>query len=215
MKKYLLSFALAFMSLTAFAQADYDKVMAEKVSKVETAKSAAEFQALTDDFHRIAGKNDSKWLPFYYAALASVQKGRTMMREGKTADLDFQAGLAEKYLAAAANVAPADNAEIHLLRKMAYSLRMMVNPQERFATYGKKAEEELKIAEKLDPNNPRVTLIKAEDTYFTPEQYGGSKTKGMELFKKSVAQFGSYTPKAAFEPNWGKAEAEYFVKQAK
>ncbi|WP_027378616.1 hypothetical protein [Chryseobacterium daeguense] len=215
MKKYLLSFALAFMSITAFAQADYEKAMKENIAKIETAKTPEEFTTLANNFHRISGKDENNWLPFYYAALANIQKGRALMRDGKTQDLDFIAGQAEKYIGAASHVAPTDNAEIHLLSKMAYSLKMMVNPQQRYMTDGVKAAEEMKKAEKLDPNNPRVALIKAEDTYFTPEQYGGSKTKGIEQFKEALAKFNSYTPKSEFEPNWGKAEAEYFVSTAK
>ena len=66
-------------------------------------------------------------------------------------------------------------------------------------------------AEKADPTNPRISLLKAEDTYFTPEQFGGSKTKGLELFQKSLDQFKVYKPKSTLDPNWGKGEAEYFL----
>jgi hypothetical protein len=215
MKKYLLSFALAFMSVTAFAQADYEKAMKENIVKIETSKTSEEFSTLVNNFHRLASKEANGWLPLYYAALANVQKGRALMREGKTQDLDFVASQADKYIGAAAQLSPTDNAEIHLVKKMMYSLKMMVNPQQRYMTDGAKATEELKIAEKLDPNNPRIALIKAEDTYFTPEQYGGSKTKGIEQFKEAVAKFNSYTPKSALEPNWGKSEAEYFINGAK
>ena len=46
MKKYLLSFALAFVSLTAFAQADYDKIMTEKIGRIEVCKTSEDFQTL-------------------------------------------------------------------------------------------------------------------------------------------------------------------------
>lgn len=211
MKKYLLSFALAFMSLTAFAQSDYEKIMSEKIAKIETCKTPEEFQALANDFQRIGSKESSQWLPPYYAAFSQIQKGRVMMRNGNMQELDGIAAQAEKYLGTAQSLAGADNAEIRLLKKMTYSLRMMVNPQQRFMTDGVRATEELSSAEKLDPGNPRIALIKAEDTYFTPEQYGGSKTKGMEMFKAAVAKFNAYKPKTALDPNWGRGEAEYFM----
>lgn len=211
MKKYLLSFALVLMSLTAFAQTDYEKIMAEKIAKIETCKTPEDFQALSNDFQRIGSKESSQWLPPYYAAFSQIQKGRVMMRNGNTQDLDGVAAQAEKYLGTAQSLAGGDNAEIHLLKKMAYSLRMMVNPQQRFMTDGARASEELSRAEKLDPSNPRITLIKAEDIYFTPEQYGGSKSKGIEMFRDAVSKFNAYKPKTALDPNWGKAEAEYFM----
>lgn len=211
MKKYLLSFALVLLSLTAFAQTGYEKAMTEKIAKMETCKTPEDFQVLANDFQRIAEKEKDKWQPLYYVAFSFIQKGRLQMRDGKTQDLDEPADQAMKYLASAESIS--DNAEIHLLKKMAYSLKMMVNPMQRYMTDGAKAATELATAEKLEPNNPRVALIKAEDMYFTPEQYGGSKTKGLELFKQALEKFNSYKPKTSIDPNWGKEEAEYFISQ--
>lgn len=211
MKKYLLSFALVLMSLIAFAQTDYEKIMSEKIGRIESCKTPEDFQTLSNDFQRIGSKESSQWLPSYYAALSQIQKGRVLMRNGNMQDLDGVAAQAEKYLGTAQNLVGADNAEIHLLRKMAYSLRMMVNPQQRFMTDGARASEELSRAEKLDPANPRIALIKAEDIYFTPEQYGGSKSKGIEMFKEALSKFNAYKPKTALDPNWGRGEAEYFL----
>lgn len=214
MKKYLLTFALSMMSFMAFAQADYEKIMSYKIAKLETTRSTDEFQALANDFERIGKKETKQWLPPYYAAFAYLQKGRMQMQSGKMSELSINADIADKYLDQAEAIAGKDNSEIHLLRKMAYSLRMMENPAERYMTDGMKAMEELKKAETLDPNNPRVALIKAEDTYFTPEQYGGSKEKGLEQFKAALVKFNAFKPKTALDPNWGKAEAEYFLSGA-
>lgn len=214
MRKYLLTFALSMMSFMAFAQADYEKIMSDKIAKLETTRSTDEFQALANDFERIGKKETKQWLPLYYAAFAYLQKGRMQMQSGKMSELSINADIADKYLDQAEAIAGKDNSEIHLLRKMAYSLRMMENPAERYMTDGMKAMEELKKAETLDPNNPRVALIKAEDTYFTPEQYGGSKEKGLEQFKAALVKFNAFKPKTALDPNWGKAEAEYFLSGA-
>ena len=212
MKKLLLSIALGLLSLNGAAQTNYEKVMTEKITKIETCKTAEEFNALANDFQRISVKETDKWLPNYYTALSHIQKGRVMMREGKLDQLDETADNAQKFVDLAMVVA-ANNSEIYLLQKMVYSLKMMVNPMERYMKYGMKAGEMLTKAEELNPNNPRVILIKAEDIYFTPEQYGGSKTKGMELFKLALEKFNSFKPKTALDPNWGKAEAEYFIAQ--
>lgn len=213
MKKLLLSLALSLVSLSTFAQTTYEKAMSDKIAKIETSKTADEFHALSNDFIRIAEKEKGKWLPNYYAALAQIQKGRTLMREGKMDQLDAAADAAQKYVDLAM-AADANNSEIYLLQKMIYSLKMVVNPMERYTTFGMKADEQLKKAESLNPENPRVALIKAEDTYFTPAQYGGSQTKGIELFKVALEKYSSFKPKTALDPNWGKSEAEYFVGQA-
>lgn len=213
MKKYLLSFALVCMSLVSYAQSNYEKIMTEKISKLETCKTPEDFQTLANDFQRIADKEKGKWQPNYYTAFSYIQKGRVLMREGKMQTLDEVADQAQKYVDAAES-AEKNNSEIHLLQKMIYSLKMMVNPMERYMTFGAKAEEALKKAEQLDPANPRVVLIKAEDTYFTPEQYGGSKSKGMELFKSALEKYKAFKSKTSLDPNWGKSEAEYFISQS-
>lgn len=209
MKILLLSLFL-FVGITVIAQTSFEKAMTEKVAQVEQQKTSDEFTALANDFKRIGDKEKTQWLPYYYAAFSTIQKGRLAMRDGKMAELDAIAAEAQKSLDLATNLNK-DNAENLILQKMIHSLKMMVDPQSRFMSEGMLAKEALEKAEKADPANPRISLLKAEDTYFTPEQFGGSKTKGLELFQKSLDQFKVYKPKSTLDPNWGKGEAEYFL----
>lgn len=203
---------LLFIGVHAFAQTAYEKAMTDKVTKVESHLTPDEFTALANDFVRIGDKEKTQWLPYYYAAFATIQKGRLAMREGKTADLDPFADEAQKYVDKAAELSK-DNAEILILQKMIHGLKMMVNPQQRYMSEGALAADALSKAAKLDPENPRITLLKAEDTYFTPEQFGGSKPNGLALFQKALDQYNAYPAKTALDPTWGKGEAAYFISQ--
>ena len=196
--------------IIAFSQTAYDKVMTEKIASIEKHQPADEFTALANDFKRIGDKEKTQWLPYYYAAFSTIQKGRMAMREGKVADLDPIAADAQKSLDLAMDLSK-DNAENLILQKMIHGLKMMVDPQARFMSEGMLAADALSKAEKIDAGNPRITLMKAEDTYFTPEQFGGSKARGLELFQKSLDQFKIYKTKSALDPSWGKGEAEYFL----
>ena len=209
MKKLVFGICL-FIGMNAFSQTAYEKAMSEKIALVENHKSADEFTALANDFKRIGDKEKTQWLPYYYAAFSTIQKGRMAMREGKLSDLDPIATEAQKFLDFAMDLSK-DNAENLILQKMIHGLKMMVNPQERFMSEGMLAADALSKAEKIDAENPRITLMKAEDTYFTPEQFGGSRARGLELFQKSLDQFKVYKIKSALDPNWGKGEAEYFI----
>lgn len=209
MKKLLVAMIL-FVGISTFAQTAFEKAMTEKIGKIEQSKNPEDFTALANDFARIGDKEKTQWLPYYYAALSTIQKGRNEMRTGNLSELDAIAAEAQKSLDKASELSK-ENAEILILQKMIHSLKMMVDPQSRFMSEGMLAADALSKAEKLDSENPRITLLKAEDTYFTPEQYGGSKTKGLELFQKSLDQFKVYQPKTALDPNWGKEEAEYFL----
>lgn len=208
MKNLILGIFL-MIGVKAFSQTAYEKAMTEKIAIVEQHKTADEFTALANDFKRIGDKEKTQWLPYYYAAFATIQKGKTLMREGKTEELDLTAGEAQKYLDLAMQLNK-DSAENLILQKMIHSLKMMVNPQQRFMSEGMLAAEALSKAEKIDAQNPRITLMRAEDTYYTPEQFGGSKSKGLELFQKALEQYTVYQPKTKLDPNWGKSEAEYF-----
>ena len=209
MKKLI--FAMCLMTgIIGFSQTAYDKVMTEKIASIEKHQTADEFTALANDFKRIGDKEKTQWLPYYYAAFSTIQKGRMAMREGKVADLDPIAADAQKSLDLAMDLSK-DNAENLILQKMIHGLKMMVDPQGRFMSEGMLAADALSKAEKIDAGNPRITLMKAEDTYFTPEQFGGSKARGLELFQKSLDQFKIYKTKSALDPNWGKGEAEYFL----
>lgn len=212
MKKLWIAGLLLVLSLHVSAQTGYEAAMNTKIAQVESHLSPDEFNALSNDFKRIGEKEKTQWLPYYYAAFSQIQKGRLLMRENKLNDLDAIAGEAQKSLDQATALSK-DNAEILILQKMIHSLKMMVDPMSRYMTEGMAANQALEKAQALDPTNPRITLLKAEDTYFTPAQFGGSKEKGIELFKKSIEQFGSYKSASAQAPNWGKAEAEYFLSQ--
>jgi hypothetical protein len=212
MKNLLLTAALLFVGFTTFAQTAFEKAMTEKIAKLEDHKTPDEFTALANDFDRIGTKENTQWLPYYYAAFATIQKGRILMQSGKTSELDPVAADAEKYIAKAEALSP-NNAELFILKKMTSGLRMMADPMSRYMQESPIAQQALAKAQELDPTNPRITLLQAEDAYFTPEQFGGSKAKGQELFKKAVDQFGTYQSKSSLDPKWGKGEAEYFLSQ--
>ena len=209
MKKIFLT-ALLVATVSAYAQTSFEKVMNEKISKIEQSKTPDDFTALSNDFVRIGEKEKTQWLPYYYAAHTSIEKGRNLMRTGNVSELDAIASEAQNSLDKASELSK-DNAELLILQKMIHNLKMMVDPQARFVTEGMMGAEALTKAEKLDPENPRITLLKAEDIYYTPEQFGGSKEKGLALFQKSLDQFKVHQPKTSLDPDWGKMEAEYFL----
>lgn len=201
---------LLLATASIFAQTTFDKIMTEKIAKIDQSKTPEDFTALSNDFTRIGDKEKTQWLPYYYAAHTSIEKGRNLMMTGKMDQLDAIATEAQTALDKGAELSK-DNAEILILQKMIHGLKMMVDPQARFMSEGMLGADALSKATKLDPENPRVTLLKAEDVYYTPEQYGGSKAKGLELFQKAKDQFVAYQPKTALHPNWGKGEVDYFL----
>ena len=104
-----------------------------------------------------------------------------------------------------------DNSDIYCIIKMVHSLRMMGNPMARFMTEGAKASEALDKAKSLNENNPRVYILEAQDKYYTPEQYGGSKEEAKKLFDKANEIFMVSKPGSSTEPQWGRGTVAYFL----
>lgn len=210
MKKLLFTLTLVLSGVFAMAQTPFEKTMTEKIAKIDQTKTPDEFVALSNDFVRIGDKEKTQWLPYYYASLTQIMKGRSLMMSGKLDALDAIAAEAQKFLDKSSELNP-ENAENYILQKMIHGLKMMVDPMSRFMTEGASAQTALAKAEQLDPQNPRISILKAEDLYYTPAQFGGSKEKGLELFQKALDQFNTYKTKSNIDPNWGKSEAEYFL----
>ena len=215
LQKTILALAITFTTTYSFAQTAYEKAMLPKVQTIEMPKANLDdYTAQANDFARIGDKEKTLWQPYYYAALSIIKKRRELMQKNQVAQLDDVAKEAQNYIDKAEALSP-NNAEIFILKKMNHGLKMIVNPMERWQTEGQAAQVALNEAQKLDPENPRITILEAEDLYYTPEQFGGSKSKGIELFKKALEQFKTYKIKSSVDPNWGQGEANYFISQAK
>ena len=108
-----------------------------------------------------------------------------------------------------------DNSEIMVVKKMISNLRMMPGEMDRYMKYGPEGMAALETAKKLNPENPRVLLLEAQDKLFTPEQFGGSKTEAKRLLEEALKKFDSFKPASDIDPSWGKTSAQYFLTQIK
>lgn len=214
MKKVcILLFLFGSFHVTGIAQSEkYMKAMEDKVSQVEQAKTVEKWQELSNAFERIGEAEKEQWLPFYYAALSRVMMGTLMAngQQGGIADkTDPEADKAELLLAKASALTK-ENSEIWCIKKMIATLRMMADPMTRFQTYGLAASEALQKARQLDPQNPRTYLLEGQDKFYTPEQFGGSKTEAKTLFEESIKKQESFKPESSIHPSWGMGQAKYF-----
>jgi hypothetical protein len=218
MKKIFLTIAVMTSMLFSFAQSEkYTKAMQDKVLASDTTRDPAKLKELSAAFERIADAEKTQWLPYYYASLMQVNAGYFMTggNMGGMADqLDPVADKAEQMINKAEALSK-DNAEIFIVKKMIASLRLMADPMTRYQQYGPVAQQALDKAITLNPENPRIYLLEGQDKFFTPEQYGGSKTEAKKLFETALKKFDSFKPATDIDPHWGKASTEYFLSQIK
>jgi hypothetical protein len=218
MKKILTSIACLLIVAAASAQNEkYTKAMQAAIANLDSLHTAEGWTDAANTFQRIADAEKTQWLPYYYAALGNVMSGLMSGASGAAPSPDKIDPLADKAqeLITKAEALTKENSEIYCLKKMIATTRMMADPMNRYMTYGPQAAEALQKAKSLNPENPRVYLLEGQDKFYTPEQFGGSKTEAKALFEQSLKKYDSYKPETAIHPQWGKSQVLYFLGQIK
>lgn len=204
MKKLLVSLSVLLLASPSFAQGDkYQKGMEKTIAMLDSAKSSDDYTSAAAAFERIGDAEKKQWLPYYYAAFANLMKGF----QDQKANKDEVATKAEEMIAKAEAIEP-KNSEIFVLKNMASTLHMLVDPSTRWQQYGAKGNEALATAKQLEPNNPRAYLMEGQGIFGMPVQFGGGKEKAKPIFEKSLALFEAQKPASSIAPHWGKASAE-------
>ena len=221
MKKsiFILSILLAANFSYAQMPEKFVKAMEALVPAVDTTHSMSGLAELANAFERIANAETNQWLPFYYAALCNVSAGTMVgaggdMMAAKADKTDPYADKADDLLKKAEALMK-DNSEIFVVKKQIATLRMLGDPMSRYMTFGPEATAMLEAAKKLNPDNPRVYLLDAQDKFYTPEQFGGSKEEAKVLFDKAMTLYGTFKPETSISPTWGKNQVQYFLSQYK
>jgi len=212
MKKYMF-FLVALFSLhaTAFSQNEkFVATMQKNLVLFDSAKTAEDFNKLANTFERIGDAEKTQWLPYYYAGLALTMAGWMPAVTDKDANADRINALSAK--AEANATSDADKAEILTLKNMSATQQMIVDPQNRWMTYGQASGEALQKALKLDPNNPRLYYLQGMGLFGTPEQFGGGKEKAKPVFEKAVQLYKEQKVKPLY-PDWGSKQAADMLAQ--
>ncbi len=208
MKKSILFIAAIFIVAASFAQNEkYIAAMKKNLAEADSAFILNDPSRLTiaaAAFERIGDAEKTQWLPFYHAAYCHVMFGY-MKNDPSSND-----GIADKteQLLAKAEAIEKNNSEISLLKAMTTSLRMMVNPMERWMQYGPKIQEYSQAAISQDPNNPRPHWFNGVSMKNTPEQFGGGCGVAKPMLEKAIELFGSFQPASELHPSWGKPACE-------
>lgn len=218
MKKIIFISAVLLVSVFSFSQMPekFVKAMETRVIAFDSTYTVEGLTELANAFERIAEAEKDQWLPYYYAALCNAQAGLMMgggnVMAGNPDKTDPIADKAENLLNKAEAISK-DNSEIFIVKKMIATLRLIGDAMNRYMTYGPEAAAALEKAKELNPENPRVYLLEAQDKFHTPEQFGGSKAEAKILFETSVKKYEAFKPETSIHPRWGLGQAKYYLTQ--
>ena len=202
--KKLVFILMAMLSGRLYAQSDsYNKSMQEYTVAYDSAKTLHDYQKLSSAFIKIGDEEKTQWLPYYYAALVELNAG-WMDKSNTDANAQKINSLLDQ--AGKLTTAGTDLSEIYVLREVSATQQMMVDPQNRYATFGQQAATDLEKAISYDASNPRIYYLQGMRAFNTPSQFGGGKDKAKPLFEKAVKLYGDSKYKLYY-PKGGKKES--------
>jgi hypothetical protein len=201
MKKLTMVLIFLFVNLLAWGQSSphYQAAMTKAIGELWAAKSAAELQAVINQFDRIAGAEKNEWLPLYYAALGAAQAS---FMEKDTGKRDGYLDKGQQYVDQLCKRKPQES-EVHVLQGMVYQGRIQVNPMLRGPRYAGLAEQALKKGQALNPENPRAYFLLAQQKLHMPAMLGGGPEAALPYLMQAKEKFAAFKPENELAPNWG------------
>lgn len=199
------------MSTRLFAQTDaYQSAMKTGLVLLSSSRSSENFIAAANHFERIANAENKQWMPIYYSAYANLTAG-LLSDDITLKDQYFEKALAQ---VEKADLISAGNSEIYTLKGYAQFMKMSVDPQNRFSLIGE-ANASLGKAKQLDPENPRPHFVQGQNTFYTPEAFGGGKAMAKPMLAEAVKRYDQNTPSTDLAPGWGAERAKTLLEQCK
>ncbi|WP_375434150.1 hypothetical protein [uncultured Hymenobacter sp.] len=219
MKKSFLALALCAASFAAAAQTPatsapatvtatpdvYTQMMAATIKEMQGTNNPAATQQAISKFERAAAVAAQDWLPRYYQAYGYVRLG-FLTKDSELQDKYFDQ--AQTALDQARALPAADASELGVMQAYLYQGRIMVSPMTRAMKYTAMVGESLGQAEKANPQNPRVYLVRGNDFNFRPKMFGGGMEAAKPHYEKAKALFATFKPATVLSPNWGEASVK-------
>lgn len=215
MKTTLLTLALIAAAFTTQAQAPAKAAEPTALSAAYTAQLAATVQELMSTgepaqlkqadakLERAAMVAPKDWLPRYYQAYARIITCFVSKEDGDVKDKYLDQ--AEAALAQARQLG-GDESELLVLQAYLYQARLGVAPVLRSMKYSGMVTETLAQAKKLNPANPRIYLVQANNVYYTPAMFGGGAEVAKPLYQEAKGHYAAFKPTSAVAPNWGERQ---------
>jgi hypothetical protein len=195
--KNLFVFFILLMQLPVQAQVtNQSKALEEAVIQFNQTTKSQAYQALYLQFEQLYAINKTNWLIPYYAGMT-----RSIMCLLKMGDRDALANDALLWVGRAKSIVKND--EVYCAESLAYTAKMSVNPALRWLVYEGKIKNALKLAKKLNPNNPRAYILEANIQQKLPIIFGGGCKSVKPLIQKAELCFNAQTKASSVEPSWG------------
>jgi hypothetical protein len=195
--KNLFVFFILLLQLQVQAQVtNQSKALEDAVIQFNQTTKSQAYQELYLQFEQLYAVNKTNWLIPYYAGMT-----RSIMCLLKMGDRDALANDALLWVGRAKSIVKND--EVYCAESLAYTAKMSVNPALRWLVYEGKIKNALRLAKKLNPNNPRTYILEANIQQKLPFIFGGGCKSVKPLIQKAELCFNAQTKVNSVEPSWG------------
>jgi hypothetical protein len=192
---------LLLISFNGIAQTGNEKFKQAVLKGKEMLKNAngtEDFTKSANYFERVAQVESQEWLAPYYAAYSNLIAGLTSS-DNSIKDQYWDKALTE---VAQAEALSKDNSEIYALKGYIQYMKLSVDPRARLSFMSASAAS-LATAKSLNAENPRIYLIMGQNTFYTPEAFGGGKANAKPILETAAAKFTIFKAATAVDPDWG------------
>lgn len=204
-------FLLVTTSLGYGQNENYTNAMLQAISSLDKVESQTDYQNLANTFERIASAENDQWLPSYYASFCYIMMGFMQQDPGK---IDPLLDKAQKHIDKALEIASGES-EIFALQGMLHQGRISVDPMARGMQYSQMAQASLEKAKKINPDNPRIYFLIAQNLYHTPPMFGGGPETACPVFRQADEKFKNFKPANELSPSWGFEDNTRFIESCK
>jgi tetratricopeptide (TPR) repeat protein len=208
LKLVLLSFIIMFAAKAQNAD-KFNAAMKKGLILLDSAQTSEQFTDCANYFERIANIEQKQWLAQYYVSYSNIMAAITSTGTKEVKDALYDKAL--NYATKADALTP-DNSEVYVLKGYATFMKMSVDPQVRAMSMIPQAGVLLQKAITLNPENPRAYLVLGQDTFYTPEAFGGGKAKAKPFLATGADKYAKENVKG-LEPGWGKGRCAALLKQ--
>lgn len=202
--------AAASAANAASAPAGYAEMMSAAIAELNSTGDPALLRQLAAKFERAGAAVDTDWLPSYYQAYALLLNVFQSQDGGDAKDKTLDQ--AEAALARARQ-RHGDESELLTLQAYIYQARLGISPMLRSMKYSGLVNQTLAVAKALNPANPRLYLVQANNLYFTPEMFGGGADAAKPVYDEAARRYAAFRPSSLLAPGWGERQLRARLKK--
>lgn len=211
MKTNIILFFLLSISRIGHTQT-FEESLSDALAKFESTDTLQYKLAAVNRIDLIRNKWNDRWEAYYYGAYAKLTVSYLLSDEKQR---DGMIDQAEVDLNKAREFRKVADDELSVMDAYVANARIAVNGGSRWRKYGAIFDAKLEEAKKVNPNNPRIYLLKGQSLFHTPKAFGGGPKKALPYFEKAASYFASDSKDGLKKPHWGNASNEFFVQECK